>query len=251
MTGNERRQSERFAPSDRVVVVDAVTNRPIGTIATLSSEGAMLLTARPVKPAAILRCRIDLKQPLLESAVIHFEAECRWCRKNVPLNRWESGYRLTANTDDAYRLSLLVLGFKLGQWGQTDLPDVTTIDLDNRRKAARFEFDSPLPVYEFKCYRQLGELADLSVSGCRLITDLPFRQDETLRCRVGLPKTVHGQDYLVLSLRCRWCRTAADNTRFESGHAVEILSRRDAALVLYLLINYGRPQPEMKRIGHI
>jgi hypothetical protein len=166
----------------------------------------------------------------------------------VTKNRWESGYRLTASDDNAYLLSYLVLGFKLCSWGDPSIPDAETVEIPNRRKAARFEFIDRLPLYEHRSYRQIGMLADLSIDGFRIITETPMSKDEILKCRLQLPKKVLRVELLSLTTQCMWCRPTGSKGRYESGHKFVDVSKEDSAVLLHLMVNYGKPRHGEKKI---
>jgi hypothetical protein len=240
----ERRHQHRHQPKVYLTVYDAATGAPLGQLVNMSSEGAMLVTPEPVKVGSRVRCRLNLPLRLMERDAIEFDAECRWCRKNIPANRWESGYQLAVASEDAEIIPYLIIGFEIGGWGdEGPLPEVKTIDLSNRRQSTRYEFDYNLPVYEFDNYRQIGELADLSTEGVRIISRRPVEKGDRLRCRVKLNRTIFQEDYLFLEVRCMWSREISGSTQFESGHRIVNISRRDAAIVMNLIFHDGRPCP--------
>ncbi|PKK82971.1 MAG: hypothetical protein CVT49_10935 [candidate division Zixibacteria bacterium HGW-Zixibacteria-1] len=244
----ERRKIERHAPREYIMVYDDRDGRPLGKLINLSTDGAMFITDGPIKPTTILQCRVKLKEPILGHDKIYFAAECRWCRKNVAAGHWESGYHLQVSGIEADLISYMVLGFKLCDWGDEDLPDVKTTEMENRRKSVRFEFDGAFPVYEFRGYRQLGTLADISIEGIRIFTEKRFDRDEIFRCRIKLPRKVFQQDFLVLEARCMWCRKQKGVARYESGHMLLNTSKEDLAIILHLLIYYARPQRTKRKI---
>ncbi|HVP07364.1 MAG TPA: PilZ domain-containing protein [Candidatus Acidoferrum sp.] len=245
----ERRKSERQDAPQFMTVYDAASKQPVGTLVNMSTEGAMFVTDRPVKPATTFRCRVELPQDIMDHEQVRFEAECRWCRKNVAKDRWESGYRLTAEGIEAYLISCLVLGFTLGDWGDKTLADVKTVDMENRRRAERYEFESQLAAFEPTSYRQIGLVADLSADGVRLITDGPITEGSKFPCRVKLPKKVFQREFLALNLKCRWCRELKNRNQYESGYRFIDISKEDAAIVLHLMIHYGKPRGSQKRIA--
>lgn len=244
----ERRQDQRFQPPDTLTVLDQHTRQPLGTLINLSDGGAMFISDGPVKPGSSLACRLNLSRPIMGRAELDFEAECRWSRKNIARDRWESGYRLHATGDNAYLLSFLVLSYKLVETIEEPLPDVETADVPNRRRSVRFVFDSPLPVFDERGYRRIGELADVSIDGFRIITEAPIDKDQTTVYRVQLPRMIFEQDFLTLSSQCRWCRPTADGTQFESGHSLQQVPKQDAAVILHLIMHDAKPRACDKKI---
>jgi hypothetical protein len=244
----ERRKHTRQGVQEYLTVYDCSTGEPIGRLANLSSEGAMFVTSGPVKATAAFRCRVELVRPILGRDEILFDAECRWCRKNVKRDRWESGYALRMTGIDADLVSFLTLSFKLGDLGAEEVPDITVVEMENRRKSVRYEFEEPLKVYEQQSYRQIGQLADLSTHGIRLITRDPVSKDDLLQCRVLLPRKVFRQEYLVFDAKCMWCRRGTNSVQFESGYEIVNISDQDVTIILHLLIHYADAQQEKKRV---
>jgi hypothetical protein len=244
---HDRRKSQRQSPKEYPVVYDRKTNRPIGGLANLSPEGAMLITPEKVKTGTVFTCRLDLIRPILDQTRVTFDAECRWCRKNIKANRWESGYLLTVSGVNAELVSYLTLSFKLGACGDSEVRDITTVELENRRNATRFDLKKPLPIFQQHHYLQLGELVDLSITGARLFTDRPIEKDSIINYRVLLDRKIFGQEYLLFDACCMWCRPVTDSNRYESGHVIVHISEQDAAIVLRLMMRHANLQESTKR----
>jgi hypothetical protein len=155
---------------------------------------------------------------------------------------------LTVTGVDADLISYLVLSFKLRDCGEGEFPDVKVVDIASRRRTPRYDLEQPLPVFEQGSYRQLGELLDLSIEGLRMITNREVNKDDIICCRVKLPRTIFQQEYLSLDARCMWCRRGPDDGRYESGHRINRISTRDAAIVLHLLIHYAKKQSTTQKI---
>lgn len=244
----DRRKHERQSTEDYLPVYDGESGELIGELVNLSPTGAMFITPKPVSVSTTIRCRVELPQPILGRREIIFDAECRWCRKNIQAARWESGYLLAVTGIDAELVSYLIIGFKFQDWGEDDLPEARTADLACRRRSVRYEFDHSPPVYELRSYRQIGELADLSIDGIRLLSAKPVSRGELLECRVKLPRKVFEEEYLVLSARCMWCKRYQGGERFESGYRLEHVSEQDSAIILHLLIHFAHTQSTRKRV---
>lgn len=244
----ERRKHKRQNSDKYPTVYDGLTTELIGGLANLSPEGAMFITSGPIKASTSFRCRVELSPQILGLNEIVFDAECRWCRKNIKIDRWESGYSLKMTGINKELISYLTLSYKLDYWDDGNLRDVITIEMENRRKSARFELDEPLPVFELHNYRQIGVLADLSTQGVRLITHKPIDKNGLLCCRVMLSKKVFQQDYLIFDTKCMWCRKEKGSVKYESGHRITNISEQDAAIILHFLIHYAKAQQTSKRI---
>lgn len=243
----ERRQSERFVPPESFIVYDRKSKKPLGELVNLSTDGAMLLTNESIKPAATYDCQMRLRPPMMGYSQVRFELECRWCRKNVTMRRWESGYRLTASEEDAYLLSYLVLGFKFCDWGDPSVTEVETVEMPDRRKAVRFELTSPLPVFDHHSHTQLGAVMDISMGGFRVASDRSINENDIVTCRLQLPKKLFELEFLSMKGECMWCREVNPG-HFESGYQFVDISKQESAVILYLMINFGTPRHGEKKI---
>jgi hypothetical protein len=244
----ERRKQDRLNPKKFWNVYDRQTKQQIGKLVNLSSEGAMFITPRPAKASTTYQCRVELPLELLGQPEIIFDAECRWCRKNVKADQWESGYKLNVAGKHAKSISYLVLTLKLGYWGDENIADATTREMESRRRQIRYELEEMLPVYELQSYRQIGYLADLSIQGARLITKKRIKKDALNHCRVALSRSIPQQEYLVFDSMCMWCRRSSDGVQYESGHRIVNISEKDSAVLLNLLIHHAEAQLTTKRI---
>jgi len=244
----ECRKEDRVGPYEFLAVFDYLTNKPIGELVNLSNGGAMMITPGPIKSATLLMCRLKLAGQKMGCYEIIFKAECRWCRKNISTGMWESGYKLNVTGKNKEILSYLILSLKLGYWGNKNVTDVKTVEMDNRRKSNRYELNKPLPVFEHHNYRQLGELADLSTQGALLITKEPISVDDLLCYRVLLAKKVFKQDYMIFEAKCMWSRKGKDGDYYESGHKIVNISEKDAVISLHLMTNCSKKQQTKKRI---
>lgn len=243
-----KRSHERHASDVRMYVYDAKTDLMIGKLANLSAAGAMIVTPEPIKSGTTFSCRMDLPKDILGHSSINFIAECRWSRKNIERDRWESGYRLTLTGIDLEMVDYLIIGFKLCGWADPELSAIQTVDLENRRRAVRYDFDQPLSVFEKCSYRQIGLLADLSVEGMRLLTQKPIEKDQLIECRIRLPKPIFRQEYLEMDAVCMWCRKGTRTAQHESGFRLVSVSRDNAAIILHLIIHYAHPQSTKARV---
>lgn len=244
---SERRNQTRYIPPGPLRVYNRATGKPIGRLANLSAKGAMLVTKGPVRESNVLKCRVDLEQPILGQKAVLFDAECLWSRKNVKAGWWESGYCLKVTGVDAELIQYLTLRFRLNGREARDIPDVKTVDMANRRESARYELTKKLAVYEQHSYRQIGWLADLSFRGMRIIGDRSLSRNTTVQCRVKLPREIFRQDYLVFETECMWSNRLGESGTFESGHRIMTIKPPHDIIIVYLLIHFGKPLPAQRR----
>ncbi|RKX28407.1 MAG: hypothetical protein DRP46_08690 [Candidatus Zixiibacteriota bacterium] len=79
---------------DELTVYDLNTEQPIGQIENMTVKGMKMVVDKPVKPASIIYCKMDLPGKILGHKEVFFDAECRWCKKNDNTGKYDSGYRL-------------------------------------------------------------------------------------------------------------------------------------------------------------
>jgi hypothetical protein len=245
---DDRRKKTRHNASEYLPVYDVQTGELAGELANASSDGVMLLSNQPFKSASVYHFKLKLSEPIMGHDVIEFEAECRWCRKNVTLGRWESGYRISLAEGNGYLMQFVCFGFDLCGWGDNNIQDVKTVDMQNRRKATRFELAPPLPVFEFDSYHQLGTLTDISLEGVRIISSVEFVKGSPFKCRVQLPKQIFQTEYLTLNLKC--VRLRKDNVRgvYDTGHLLQAVDKTSSAILMHLMIHYAEKLHSTKKI---
>lgn len=243
---NERRDENRYSPHRCLTVFNRTTGEPIGHLANLSAQGAMVITKGPIKKSTVLPCRIDLNRPIMGQRAVLFDAECMWNRKNVKAERWESGYRLSVSGVDAELVQYLVLRFRLQGKAAADIPEVKTVNMADRRESARYEFAKKLAVYEQHSYRQIGWLADLSYQGLRLFGHQSLAKNTKHQCRIRLPREIFREDYLIFETECMWSTVSSDGDTFESGHRIRVIEPPHDVIIVYLLIHFGKPLPAQR-----
>jgi hypothetical protein len=241
----ERRIQERVASTRYLTVYDRTNGKAIGGLANLSEEGAMFVTPGPIRAGTVIECRFDLPYEIMGQTEIVFDAECRWSRKNVKESRWETGFKLAVTGINRSLVSCLMLSLKLEDWGDREIRDVPTEDMANRRESVRFELDKRMEVFELRSYRKMGELADLSIQGLRLVTDHPIAKGEIVGCRVRLFKRIFQQDFIYFEARCMWNRKRKDG-KCESGYRFVNIGHQDVAIILHLIIHHGEEQNTQK-----
>lgn len=73
----------RRRATDELTVYDLNTEQPIGQIENMTVKGMKMVVDKPVKPASIIYCRMDLPGKILGHKEVFFDAECRWCKKTI------------------------------------------------------------------------------------------------------------------------------------------------------------------------
>ncbi len=244
----DRRGHVRQDADSYMIVRERETERHIGELANLSPRGAMFITSDKVRQGATLKCFIRLAKPILDRKEIEFDAECRWSRRNVRRDRWESGYQLYVAGINEELLSYLSLSFALDHWKNPDSEFADTITLENRRRATRYEAKIDISVFEKRRYREIGKLLDLSHDGARLRTSEPITPGSIVPCKLQLPKTIFQRDFIFFDAECVWCRQVGDPDTYESGYRLQNIAEHDAVIILHLMIHYLEEKSTEKRI---
>ena len=89
-----RQKLIRRKATDELVVYDLNTEEPIGQIENMTVEGMKMVVDKPIRPASIVYCKMDLPRKILGNKEVYFDAECRWCKKNDKTGKYDSGYKL-------------------------------------------------------------------------------------------------------------------------------------------------------------
>lgn len=92
--GQERRKFKRRYLMYYARVFDKRTGRVIGYVVDLTQEGLMLISEEPVEPNTRFRLRMDLPEDLSEKKFLDFEAESRWCKKDMDPNFYAIGFHM-------------------------------------------------------------------------------------------------------------------------------------------------------------
>ncbi|PJE80783.1 hypothetical protein CI610_00208 [invertebrate metagenome] len=96
--GKERRSIKRYQLSDYLTIYNRNTEREMGGIGNISSNGLMLVSTIPILIGAVYNMRIIL--PESESGhpvILDFDARCHWCKPDVSPDYFDSGYSITEN----------------------------------------------------------------------------------------------------------------------------------------------------------
>jgi hypothetical protein len=247
---DERRNAIRLATDKHLKILDDGTNKYIGMLANLSTDGIMVVSSEKIVTSSVFKCRIELLEPILDCNQIVVEANQRWSRKNVDKGWWESGYKVEAVGKDRELLSYLNIAFAVEKWKIPGVKNVSTSPAENLRKTTRYEVKDRYPVYQKLTYHEIGKLADLSIAGSSFITKNYIKKGTFLSCKVRLPQTMFQQDYLFFDAECRWCKKCDDTGSYKSGYKLHNVSKHDEVIILYLILHYLE-EKESKQKYHL
>jgi len=88
-------------------VYNRTTNELVGRVVNMSERGIMLISEEPIEAFKMLKCKMELPEEILESKLLNFDAESKWCRKNETIDCYETGFQIhcaTEKDDDILKL---------------------------------------------------------------------------------------------------------------------------------------------------
>ena len=92
--------------------LDGSTEKTLGRLIDVTGEGVMLMSESPIEPGTRHLLRIKLPREIARASQVEFEAECRWSRKSVNEDYFDSGFRITqASEKDRDLIDLLIKFF--------------------------------------------------------------------------------------------------------------------------------------------
>ncbi len=94
MTTTDRRHLPRKIASQRIRVRDINTNRHLGELVNLSSEGLMLISSQPVESNLVFQLDLELKIPHLDQNHLRLGVESLWCSAANQAQHFWSGFRI-------------------------------------------------------------------------------------------------------------------------------------------------------------
>jgi hypothetical protein len=91
----EKRKYERRRPSHYSAVFNRDTQKILGRLANLSTEGFMLVSEQPIGADQELRCRIILPEDMNAGTGVSFDAHTLWCRAGSAPGTFNTGLNFT------------------------------------------------------------------------------------------------------------------------------------------------------------
>ncbi len=89
-----RRNETRKSTSDYFLVYNTETEELIGRVMDMHLDGTMLISETPVPVPSTIKCRMVLPEMIGRHKYLHIEAESIWCRQNLRLGWFETGYKI-------------------------------------------------------------------------------------------------------------------------------------------------------------
>jgi len=91
----EKRRLKRRRLTCYLRVFDRNTDKIIGHLANITTEGIMLLSEKPLKVNTIFLCWMDLPAKIDDCKQIIFDAKSVWCSKDKNSELYNTGFKLT------------------------------------------------------------------------------------------------------------------------------------------------------------
>jgi len=85
------------------------TNEVLGHLINISPEGIMIMSEKPLETGKLFHLRMDLPADVFRKQLIEFDAESRWCRKDVNPEFYDTGFLIkNLNEEDARLIEKLI-----------------------------------------------------------------------------------------------------------------------------------------------
>ena len=96
----ERRKFKRRYLMYYSRIFDKTKGSVLGYIVDLTPEGAMILSEQPVDVGQRFDFRMDLPEGIANKDFLDFQAESRWCSRDIDPNFWDTGLYLFNITEE-------------------------------------------------------------------------------------------------------------------------------------------------------
>ncbi|NOX87971.1 MAG: PilZ domain-containing protein [Calditrichaeota bacterium] len=75
-------------------VFDRETGEVIGHLINITPEGIMVISENPLETNKTYKLKMDLPSDIFEKTEIEFDAESRWCKKDVNPEFYDTGFSI-------------------------------------------------------------------------------------------------------------------------------------------------------------
>ncbi|MCL6416168.1 PilZ domain-containing protein [Aestuariirhabdus sp. Z084] len=90
----ENRKEGRVKLQNNLDVYDCNTEKYMGSLVDISSDGFMLMSSEPIKTNTIFQCRINLPETVDDTDVIHIGVDSLWCKQSITPSHYWTGFHL-------------------------------------------------------------------------------------------------------------------------------------------------------------
>lgn len=100
----ERRKTERKHLTFFGRVFDHQTGDPLGTIADITTEGAMVISKEPFETGRFFQFRIDLQENIFGTKELVLEARSLWNKPDIDPSLFNTGFELCNVTPESAQI---------------------------------------------------------------------------------------------------------------------------------------------------
>jgi hypothetical protein len=94
LTDSDRRLLPRKIASQRIQVRDINTDRHLGEVVNLTSEGLMIISVEPVENNLVFQLDLELRTPYRGYSCLRLGVESLWCSVANEAQRFWTGFRI-------------------------------------------------------------------------------------------------------------------------------------------------------------
>ena len=81
----------------------------------------------------------------------------------------------------------------------------------------------------------MGHLVDISASGLRVVSQIPFVEKKSYPLRIELPQQNNNTIAVSIDAVCVWCKQSQKDGPYEAGFHIELVSPKDLSMIESLL----------------
>jgi hypothetical protein len=113
LSENNRKQA-RVELKQTVSAINALTNKPIGEVVNITTDGLMLLCNEVIKSNSLYQLRLNFNQAVDDVQHIDIGVDCLWCREAENMQSCWAGFQIIDIPDDG----LLILQQLINSYSQ-------------------------------------------------------------------------------------------------------------------------------------
>ncbi|PKK84373.1 MAG: hypothetical protein CVT49_03355 [candidate division Zixibacteria bacterium HGW-Zixibacteria-1] len=91
---DNRRKQQRRCPSAYYGVYDRTSEKLLGGLADLTTEGLMIVGETPIDVTQTIQAKLAMTKTILGSKEIFFTMTCVWCRQSEETKLYNAGFKI-------------------------------------------------------------------------------------------------------------------------------------------------------------
>jgi len=116
--------------------------------------------------------------------------------------------------------------------------------MKEKRKQPRRQADEFLIVCDSQTAAFIGQVANMTEQGAMLLSEKPIQLNTTVECKMTLPKSTDGKDYVSFEAESKWCTHDEKTGMYRTGYEFQKMTPDDHAIIQELLKFWSVTQPE-------